>query len=31
MKSYIDIPQFTTLEDIRKRDYTLSASQYKTF
>lgn len=31
MKSYIEIPQFTTLEDIRKRDYTLSASQYKTF
>ncbi len=31
MKTYIDVPQFTTLHDIEEREYTLSATQYKTF
>ena len=30
-KQYIDIPLFTTLEDIISKDYTLSATQYKSF
>lgn len=29
--TYIDIPTFTTLHDIESRNYTLSATQYKTF
>ena len=31
MKRYIDIPQYTTLSNIKKRNYTLSATQYKSF
>lgn len=31
MKTYIDIPQFTTLHNIEEREYTLSATQYKSF
>lgn len=30
-KQYIDIPLFTTLEDIINKEYTLSATQYKSF
>ena len=31
MKTYIDIPQYTTLNEITERNFTLSATQYKTF
>lgn len=31
MKTYIDIPKYTTLSNIKKRNYTLSATQYKSF
>ena len=31
MKAYIDIPQYTTLSNIKSRGYTLSATQYKSF
>ena len=30
-KNYIDVPIFTTIKEIKDRDYTLSATQYKTF
>lgn len=30
-RKYIDVPQFTTLKEIKERNYTLSASQYKKF
>ena len=31
MKKYIDVPQYTTLDDIQKNSFTFSATQYKTF
>lgn len=31
MKIYIDIPQYTTLNEIMEHNFTLSATQYKTF
>lgn len=31
MKNYINIPQYTTLKDIQKNSFTLSATQYKIF
>ena len=30
-ENYIDIPMFTTIKEVEERDYTLSATQYKTF
>lgn len=30
-KEFINIPQYTTIEEILKRDFTLSATQYKSF
>ena len=30
-KKYVDIPLFTTLSEIVNKDYTLSATQYKSF
>ena len=30
-KNYIDVPTFTTLNEIMEKDFTLSATQYKTF
>ena len=30
-KKYIDIPLFTTLDEIVNKNYTLSATQYKSF
>lgn len=30
-KNYIDVPMFTTIKEVEERDYTLSATQYKTF
>lgn len=30
-KQYIDTPQFTTIKDVEDNNYSLSASQYKTF
>lgn len=30
-KDYIDVPIYTTINDIEKKEYTLSATQYKTF
>ena len=30
-KQYIDIPQYTTYNEIVSKDYSFSATQYKTF
>lgn len=30
-RKYIDIPLFTTLDEIANKNYTLSATQYKSF
>ena len=30
-KQYVDIPQYTTFNDIASKDYSFSATQYKTF
>lgn len=30
-KEYIDVPTYTTLNEIIAKDYTFSATQYKTF
>lgn len=30
-KQYIDIPQYTTYKEITSKDYSFSATQYKTF